>query len=157
MRTFKKKPELRFVVLPGIGRVDTDRLLEGDHLAKFVPSLLVEVPALEPASPRSEGLTRNPLDVLNRTPPASVGEPDFTFTVRMAPPVPAPDSVVAPPPTAPVPTMSIRAPEAAPEPLPPEVEAPVAVSAPQVESPAPEEKPVFKKPNNSGSGKKGRR
>jgi hypothetical protein len=43
MRRFKKKPELGFVVIPGLGRVTGDTVLEGDQYAKFCPSLLVEV------------------------------------------------------------------------------------------------------------------
>ena len=53
MRRFKKKPELSFVVIPGLGRISDDRVLEGDQYAKFAPSILVEVlPA--PAAPLKE-------------------------------------------------------------------------------------------------------
>lgn len=44
MRRFQKKPDVTFVFIPGVGRVAEGRVLEGDEFAKFVPSLLVEVP-----------------------------------------------------------------------------------------------------------------
>ena len=55
MRRFVKKPEATFVVIPGVGRINEGRVLEGEDFAKFVPSLLVELleePAPAPAPAR---------------------------------------------------------------------------------------------------------
>jgi len=57
MRRFKKKPELTYVLIPGIGMVKGDAILTGDQYAKFCPALLVELPAESaskpPAAPES--------------------------------------------------------------------------------------------------------
>jgi len=45
MRRFKKKPELTFVLIPGVGLVKGEEILAGDKYARFCPSLLVELPA----------------------------------------------------------------------------------------------------------------
>jgi hypothetical protein len=53
MRRFKKRPEVGFIVLPGLGRItDNSRIFEGDQFAKFCPSVLVELPADELPAPR---------------------------------------------------------------------------------------------------------
>jgi hypothetical protein len=50
MRRFQKKPELTFAFIPGVGRLAAGQVLEGDQYVRFVPSLLVELPAL-PVAP----------------------------------------------------------------------------------------------------------
>jgi hypothetical protein len=55
MRKFVKKSSLPIVVIPELGRVREGDVLEGDHYAKYVPQLLVEVfPAVEAEQPKAE-------------------------------------------------------------------------------------------------------
>lgn len=71
MRRFKKKPELSFVVIPGVGRVSDDRVLEGDQFAKFAPSILVEVLPV-PSAPLKEPapVVSRPVVLVPPPPPA---------------------------------------------------------------------------------------
>lgn len=76
MRRFKKKPELAFAVIPGLGRISDDRVIEGDQFAKFAPSLLVEVlPAAVPVSAKSAP----------KPPPAVIVPPPPAVTAPRAP------------------------------------------------------------------------
>ena len=50
MAKYRKRSDLSTVYVPGVGRVADDRVLEGD-LARFVPTLLVEVADAAPAEP----------------------------------------------------------------------------------------------------------
>lgn len=54
MRRFQKRPDVTFAIIPGVGRLDGQRILEGDQYAKFAPSLLVEIPAGPDAAPLTE-------------------------------------------------------------------------------------------------------
>jgi hypothetical protein len=49
MRRFKKRDNLNLVVLPGIGRLRNDQVLEGDEWARYCPQCLVEI--LDSTSP----------------------------------------------------------------------------------------------------------
>lgn len=125
MKRFKKKPELSFVVIPGVGRVDGDRILEGDEFAKFCPSLLVELP------PQATAVA-----------PAEVPAPR-----KAPPPPPAPAPVAAPPeepPAPPAPPPEVLVPPA-PEPV--AVVAEVGVAA-EISIPA-EEKVPEKEPEEA--------
>lgn len=55
MRKFVKKSSLPIVVIPELGRVRDGDVLEGDHYAKYVPQLLVEIfPVVEVEAPKAE-------------------------------------------------------------------------------------------------------
>ena len=82
MRRFQKKPEVTFAVIPGVGRLGAGQILEGDHFAKFVPSLLVELPALTATAP---------------TPPAVIVLPAEPPPAPTAPPPPPPSAPARPP------------------------------------------------------------
>ena len=43
-RRFRKLSQFHMIILPGRGRVETDKVLVGDELARFVPHLLEELP-----------------------------------------------------------------------------------------------------------------
>jgi hypothetical protein len=75
MRRFQKKPELTLAVIPGVGRVAAGQVLEGDQYARFVPSLLVEIPALPTA------------------PPAPTAPPEVKAPPVLVPPPPEPSPV----------------------------------------------------------------
>lgn len=104
MRKFTKKPELAFIVIPGIGRVADNRILEGDNLAKFAPSLLVEVLPNEKAAPPAVIVPPPPPEPVK--PIISAPEPEGTLTEVLpdeakplveTEPAPAPDPDSTPP------------------------------------------------------------
>lgn len=102
MRRFQKRPELAFAVIPGIGRITAGQILEGDHLAKFVPSLLVEIPAA-PAAPALV----EPKPAPKPAPKASSPKPPAVLVPPPPPPAPTPvPQPSAPPRAAPPATMA---------------------------------------------------
>lgn len=102
MSSYKLKPGLSSVFLPGAGKVTTKTILTGEQYQRFVPQFLVEV--LEEV-------------VLAPAAPFAVFVPESVVA-----PAPAPEPVVP----APVPASEpVVVPEPAPEPIPEPVVAPV--------------------------------
>lgn len=92
MRRFRKKPDVTFVVIPGAGRVNEGMVLEGDEYAKFVPSLLVEIPAAPAAPVLTEPVAPKLTPKVTVPPPAPPPAPPVGLEAQVAvePPKPRP-------------------------------------------------------------------
>jgi hypothetical protein len=89
MRRFQKKPDVTFAFIPGVGRVGAEQVLEGEQYARFVPSLLVELPALStPAPAASAPVAPSPkvTPVVVVPPPAPSSAPKTAAEVGLVPP-----------------------------------------------------------------------
>jgi hypothetical protein len=53
-RRFRKLSKFHMIILPGIGRVETDKPLVGDEFARYTPHLLEELPEEVVAAPDPE-------------------------------------------------------------------------------------------------------
>ena len=86
-RRFRKRDDLHKVIIPGVGLVRDNQILEGDRWGQFVPTYLVELLDSTPTAPRMNLLVDAP--VHDKQPSMSDnGElhSDLPLLVEVAPP-----------------------------------------------------------------------